>query len=130
MKLGRVRGTVVASMKDPGMTGMRLLIVQPLAKDQVPDGDCVVAADGVNSRVREAHREHFKPSVDRRDCKFVWLGTQRMFEAFTFAFTETQHGWFQAHCYRFDDELSTFIVECPEATFQHRGVAAPSQRRR
>lgn len=48
MKLGRVRGSVVATVKDPGMTGMRLLVVQPLTKDQTPDGDCVVAADAVN----------------------------------------------------------------------------------
>lgn len=48
MKLGRVRGSVVATVKDPGMTGMRLLVVQPLNKDQTPGGDCVVAADAVN----------------------------------------------------------------------------------
>jgi len=47
MQLGRVRGTVVASVKDPAMTGMKLLIVQPLDDDQSPQGECVVAADAV-----------------------------------------------------------------------------------
>jgi ethanolamine utilization protein EutN len=48
MKLGKVRGSVVATVKDPGMSGMRLLVVQPLSKDQTAEGDCVVAADAVN----------------------------------------------------------------------------------
>jgi microcompartment protein CcmK/EutM len=48
MKLGRVRGSVVATIKDPGMVGMRLLIVQPLREDQQAVGSCVVAADAVN----------------------------------------------------------------------------------
>ena len=47
MKLGRVRGTVVATVKDPGMVGMKLLIVQPLDEHRNSDGACVVAADGV-----------------------------------------------------------------------------------
>jgi len=48
MKLGRVRGTVVASIKNEAMTGMKLLIVEPLTKTQEPDGPCVVAADAVH----------------------------------------------------------------------------------
>jgi ethanolamine utilization protein EutN len=47
MKLGRVRGTVVATVKDPGMVGMKLLIVQPLDEHSNDNGPCVVAADGV-----------------------------------------------------------------------------------
>ena len=57
----------------------------------------------------------YKPDIDLRDCRFVWLGTHKLFDAFTFAFEETEHGWFQAHAYRFDDDTSTFIVETPRA---------------
>ncbi len=46
-------------------------------------------------------------------CRFVWLGTHKTFDAFTFAFEQTEHGWFQAHAYKFDDNTSTFIVETP-----------------
>ena len=56
----------------------------------------------------------YQPDIDLRQCRFVWLGTHKRFEAFTFAFEETEYGWFQAHAYRFDAETSTFIVETPE----------------
>ena len=50
-----------------------------------------------------------------RPNRFIWLGTHKLFDAFTFAFEKTEHGWFQAHVYKFDDKTSTFIVETPEA---------------
>ena len=61
------------------------------------DADIVVAADGINSRVRERHAQSYAPDIDLRHCRFVWLGTKKRFPAFTFAFEQTQHGWFQAH---------------------------------
>ena len=64
----------------------------------------------------------YRPDIDLRDCRFVWLGTHKLFEAFTFAFEETEHGWFQAHAYRFDDETSTFIVEAPEEVWRAAGL--------
>lgn len=86
------------------------------------DADVVVAADGINSAIRERYREHFRPDVDRRACKFVWLGTHRHFEAFTFYFEQTDNGWYQAHCYQFDEDLSTFIVETPEDVWRRDGL--------
>src|SRR5262249_15636817 len=53
--------------------------------------------------------------------KFVWLGTDFKFGAFTFYFLENEHGVFQAHCYRFDKDTSTFIVECDEASWKAAG---------
>lgn len=85
------------------------------------DADLVVAADGLNSRVRNAAPEVFGVDVDVRTNKYVWLGTRRAFEAFTFAFVETPHGWVWAHAYRFEPGLSTFIVECTEATWRDLG---------
>ncbi|HEV7367749.1 bifunctional salicylyl-CoA 5-hydroxylase/oxidoreductase [Arenibaculum sp.] len=89
---------------------------------QFPDADLIVAADGINSRVRTMYADHFKPDIDRRKCKFVWLGTKKVFEAFTFAFEETEWGWFQAHAYRFDQDTSTFIVEAREETWRAAGL--------
>lgn len=86
------------------------------------DYDLVIAADGINSRVRETHADAFGVEIDTRLNKFVWLGTRKTFDAFTFAFEETDAGWIWAHAYRFDDDLSTFIVECSEATWRGLGL--------
>src|SRR6202000_978653 len=60
--------------------------------------DLIVAADGINSRGRALYEEHFKPAVDLRPNKFVWLGSTRPLDAFTFFFRETDYGVFIAHC--------------------------------
>ena len=83
--------------------------------------DLVVAADGINSRFRDAYREHFGVDVQERANRFVWLGTTKTFDAFTFAFEKTDAGWIWAHAYRFADDCSTFIVECSELTWRKLG---------
>ncbi|HKU96954.1 MAG TPA: bifunctional salicylyl-CoA 5-hydroxylase/oxidoreductase, partial [Vineibacter sp.] len=78
--------------------------------------------DGLNSRSRTAFAEIFKPDIDVRKCKFVWLGTRQKFDdAFTFIFEETEHGWIWAHAYQFEPETATFIVECSEETWRKWG---------
>ena len=92
------------------------------------DFDLVVACDGINSRVRGEYEEVFKPDIDVRLCKFVWLGTHRKFDdAFTFIFEETEHGWVWAHVYQFDDTTATFIVECAQSTWDAWGFEAMSK---
>src|SRR5438067_5954919 len=85
------------------------------------DYDLVIASDGINSRFRDAHADAFGVDVDVRGNKFVWLGTSKVFDAFTFAFEETEHGWVWAHAYRFAPDCSTFIVECSEETWRKLG---------
>ena len=92
--------------------------------DAFPDADLIIASDGLNSRIRAKHADTYKPDIDTRLCRFVWLGTHKLFEAFTFAFEETEHGWFQAHAYRFDDTTSTFIIEAPESVWRKAGLEA------
>jgi anthraniloyl-CoA monooxygenase len=90
--------------------------------------DLVVAADGANSKIRSGLAEVFKPDVDVRACKYIWLGTQQGFQdAFTFIFEETAHGWIWAHAYQFDAHTATFIVECSEATWRRFGFETMSQ---
>ena len=90
--------------------------------------DLIVAADGLNSRVRNQHRGLFKPEIDVRSCKFVWLGTHQKFDdAFTFIFEQSENGWVWAHAYQFDDETATFIVECSEETWQRFGFGDMSR---
>jgi anthraniloyl-CoA monooxygenase len=85
--------------------------------------DLVIAADGLNSRTRARYAATFQPTVETRRCRFVWLGTKKKFDAFTFVFKETEHGWFQAHIYQFDGDTSTFIVETPEDVWRKAGLA-------
>ncbi len=98
------------------------------AASHARDFDLVVAADGLSSKVRRDYAEHFKPEIDMRLCKFVWLGTHQKFDdAFTFIFEETEHGWVWAHAYQFDDDTATFIVECAEETWEKFGFGEMSQ---
>jgi len=92
-----------------------------------PDADLIVAADGVNSSVRDTFSSHFRPHIDERNNRFIWLGTPRLFPAFTFIFVETQWGWFQAHAYRFDDRTSTFIVETTDEAWRGAGLDRMSE---
>jgi anthraniloyl-CoA monooxygenase len=91
------------------------------------DYDLVIASDGINSRFRDANPQAFGIDEDVRANKFVWLGTPKVFEAFTFAFEETEHGWIWAHAYRFASDCSTFIVECSEDTWRSFGFDRMSQ---
>jgi anthraniloyl-CoA monooxygenase len=93
---------------------------QQIAKEY--NADIVIAADGLNSFIREKYKEAFKPDIDVRKCRFVWLGTKKMFKDFTFIFKKTEFGWFQAHVYQFDGDTSTFIVETPEDVWLKAGI--------
>lgn len=88
------------------------------------DYDIVVGADGINSLVRREFQDVFKPDIDTRLCKFIWLGTHQKFnDAFTFIFEKTEHGWIWAHIYQFDDDTATVIVECLQPTWDAFGFA-------
>lgn len=90
--------------------------------DYAKNNDLVIGADGVFSTTRSKHDAHFNPRIDLRTCRFIWLGTKKKLDAFTFAFKETEFGWFNLHAYRFNDEMSTFIVETPESTWFKAGI--------
>lgn len=83
--------------------------------------DLVVAADGLNSAVRSTYAESFGPDLDRRACKYMWLGTDKVFEAFKFYIRETPYGVMQVHGYPFDAHGSTFIVEMNEDVWRAAG---------
>jgi anthraniloyl-CoA monooxygenase len=92
------------------------------------EADLVIASDGINSRTRARYADTYQPDVDTRHCRFVWLGTKKKFDAFTFAFEHTSHGWFQAHAYQYDGDTSTFIVETPEEVWRASGLDEMDQR--
>jgi anthraniloyl-CoA monooxygenase len=86
--------------------------------------DLIVGADGVNSMVRHESADRFRPDVDARPARYMWLGTTLKLDAFTFIFVENDAGVFQVHGYRFDRDHSTFIVECDEASWRAAGLDA------
>lgn len=85
------------------------------------DADLIVGCDGVNSRLRERNAEHFGTEIETGRNKYIWLGTHKVFDAFTFAFEQTAAGWIWAHAYGFDGDTSTFIVECTRETWEGLG---------
>lgn len=98
------------------------------AEDYRKDYDLVVATDGINSLVRREYADVFKPDIDQRLVKFIWLGTHQKFDdAFTFIFEETEWGWFWAHVYQFDNDTATFIVDCMPETWDRAGFADMSK---
>jgi anthraniloyl-CoA monooxygenase len=88
------------------------------------DYDLVVASDGLNSAVRTKYADHFLPTLDVRRCRYMWLGTDKVFEAFTFDIRETEHGVMQMHGYPFDAHGSTFIIEMHDDVWRRAGFGA------
>ena len=87
-------------------------------------GDLVLAADGVNSQVRSRYADAFRPALDWRPNKFIWLGTTRRFDAFTFIFEDRPHGlWSQVHAYQFDEgPRHLHRRDATEATWRSAGL--------
>ncbi len=107
---------------------MKFETVFKTAEEYRKDYDLVIGCDGLNSTVRSEYQDVFKPDIDVRKCKFVWLGTHQKFDdAFTFIFEKTEHGWVWAHVYQFDDNTATFIVETLPETWDKWGFEAMSK---
>ncbi len=90
--------------------------------EEVADADLIVAADGINSAVRERHAAHFRPMVDLRPNKFTWMGSTKPLDAFLFSFRETEWGVFIAHAYQYEAGRSTWVLETDAATWQRAGL--------
>lgn len=108
--------------------GVKLVFEADVASDEeFPDADLIIASDGINSRIRTRHEAVFKPDIVTRPNRYLWLGTHKLYDAFTFLFEKTEHGWFQAHIYKFDANTSTLIVECPEHVWLAHGLDKADQ---
>jgi len=103
---------------------VRFTAVAPDAEELRAAHDLVVAADGANSRTRATYADVFGPDLDQRHSKYMWLGTDRVFEAFQFFIKQTQWGTMQVHGYPYSDAGSTFIVEMHEDVWRRAGFDA------
>jgi anthraniloyl-CoA monooxygenase len=108
--------------------GVELAFERDVDSDlEFPDADLIIASDGFNSKIRNRQPEMFQPDLVTRPNRYIWLGTRKLYDAFTFDFRRTEHGWFQAHIYKFDDQTSTFIVETTEEAYEAHGLGALGQ---
>jgi anthraniloyl-CoA monooxygenase len=89
--------------------------------------DLLVAADGASSGIRRLYSDVFQPTVETGRNKYIWLGTTRLFHGLTLTFRATADGAFAAHSYKFSPTMSTFIVECLEATWSRAGLGEMTQ---
>lgn len=93
----------------------------PPAAELAAEYDLVVACDGVRSATRAAYADTFAPDLDERSGRYMWLGTDKVFEAFTFIVDEQDFGTLQVHAYPYDATRSTFIVEMTEDAWRRAG---------
>ncbi|MEU8881682.1 FAD-dependent monooxygenase [Streptomyces hydrogenans] len=108
-----------------GELGVEVVYEHPVDGPDAPelaDADLVVAADGVHSALREAHPDHYGTAFATGGNPYIWLGTTKVFDSFSFAFKETAHGWIWCYAYGFSGERSTCVVECAPATWTGLGL--------
>ncbi len=91
--------------------------------DPLRDCDLLVGSDGLKSTVREAYQAEFIPRLEERQNQYIWYGTPQPFPALTMMFRPHKDGLYIAHAYRFERNMSTFIVECDPDTWKHANFA-------
>jgi anthraniloyl-CoA monooxygenase len=122
---GCPRTTLLRLLQDRARSlGVKLRFCEEARPEDFPDADLIVAADGINSPVRTRFAEHFAPEVSLRPNRFAWMGSTRPFDAFTFFFKERAEGIFIAHCYQYQADASTWVLETDPETFARAGLDA------
>ncbi|MFQ5399266.1 MAG: bifunctional salicylyl-CoA 5-hydroxylase/oxidoreductase [Anaerolineae bacterium] len=101
--------------------------VEPAHLAQFGDSDLIVAADGINSKIREAFKDHFGTTVDWRLNQFCWLGSTKPMDAFKYYFHKTDHGIVTAHCYQYEPDQSTWVIEMPQEVWEGLGFGEMSE---
>jgi 2-polyprenyl-6-methoxyphenol hydroxylase-like FAD-dependent oxidoreductase len=85
--------------------------------------DHVVAADGINSTLRQARANAFGTRIDHLSNRFAWYGVGRAMRPRALVFRGTERGHFVGHYYAYSDTMSTFVAECDAATWVGSGMA-------
>ncbi len=120
---GCSRRTLLLLLQDRARSlGVKMTFGVEIEDEASLGADLIVIADGLNSRIRERHREHFRTHVDMRPNKFSWMGSTRPFDAFNYFFRETEHGVFIAHCYQYEANASTWVLETTPDAWASAGL--------
>jgi anthraniloyl-CoA monooxygenase len=102
--------------------GVQLVYGQSVDDAAALDADLVVATDGVGSKLRTRHADQFGPTITTGRNRYIWLGTTKVLETFTFAFERTEAGWLWSYGYPTTGGTSTFVIECAPATWTGLGL--------
>jgi anthraniloyl-CoA monooxygenase len=108
--------------------GVHLQFNQEIERVDGTEADLLVAADGINSKIRSQFSEHFRPNIANGKNRYIWLATTQVFDSFKFFIRENDHGLFVVHAYPFDQDLSTFIVETDDCTWRRAGLDHSSEK--
>jgi 2-polyprenyl-6-methoxyphenol hydroxylase-like FAD-dependent oxidoreductase len=103
--------------------GVDLVHDHALGDPDALDADLVIAADGANSLIRNGDPTAFDMTLEHFSNRFCWFGTTRPFDTLTQTFVRTERGALNAHHYRYQPDMSTFIVECDAASFEAHGFS-------
>lgn len=81
------------------------------------DSDMIVAADGIGSTIRTQFQKEFGTNIQLKSNRFVWMGSTKPLDAFTYFFRTTPYGLIIAHTYQYEEGMSTWIFECSDETW-------------
>ena len=91
------------------------------------DSDIIIASDGIGSAIRTQFQEEFGTKITLKKNRFVWLGSTKPLDAFTYFFRNTPYGMFVAHSYQYEKGMSTWIFECSNATWNNAGFEVTNE---
>lgn len=95
--------------------------------EQFGDSDIILAADGIGSVIRTQYEKEFGTKIEMKKNRFVWLGSTKPLDAFTYFFRNTEHGLIVAHSYQYQEGMSTWIFECSDETWQKHGFEVTNE---
>jgi anthraniloyl-CoA monooxygenase len=91
------------------------------------DADIILASDGIASGIRTQYETEFGTNITLKKNRFVWLGSTKPLDAFTYFFRTTAHGTIVAHTYQYEEGMSTWIFECSDETWQKHGFEVTNE---
>jgi len=94
---------------------------------QYADADIILASDGISSGIRTQYEKEFGTKIALKKNRFVWLGSTKPLDAFTYFFRETPHGTIVAHSYQYEEGRSTWIFECSNETWEKHGFEVTNE---
>ncbi|HBS53377.1 MAG TPA: bifunctional salicylyl-CoA 5-hydroxylase/oxidoreductase [Flavobacterium sp.] len=94
---------------------------------QFADSDIILATDGISSAIRTKYQQEFGTEIELKKNRFVWLGSTKPLDAFTYFFRSTPHGTIVAHSYQYEEGMSTWIFECSDETWQKHGFEVTNE---
>ena len=94
---------------------------------QFKNSDVIIACDGIGSQIRTQFATDFGTKIELKKNRFVWMGSTKPLDAFTYFFRNTPFGMIVAHAYQYEKGMSTWIFECSDATWKNAGFEVENE---